>query len=75
MTNFLKITKFIYSKIIVVLIDNKKWERKNLKTGVSRKQSTPNFPKNEPFLPADTHTYVALLPAFCSLSHFHLLET
>ena len=23
----------------------------NLKTGVSRKQSTPNFPKNEHFLP------------------------
>ena len=29
----------------------------NLKTGVSRKQSTPNFPKNE-HLPPDTHTYV-----------------
>ena len=28
----------------------------NLKTGVSRKQSTPNFPKNENFLPPDTHT-------------------
>ena len=26
--------------------------------GVSRKQSTPNFPKNEHFLPPDTHTYV-----------------
>ena len=23
-----------------------------------RKQSTPNFPKNEHFLPPDTHTYV-----------------
>ena len=23
----------------------------------SRKQSTPNFPKNEHFLPSDTHTY------------------
>ena len=28
----------------------------NLKTGVSRKQNTPNFPKNEHFLPPDTHT-------------------
>ena len=28
----------------------------NLKTSVSRKQSTPNFPKNEHFLPPDTHT-------------------
>ena len=32
----------------------------NLKTGVSRKQSTPNFPKNEHFLPPDTHTYVCV---------------
>ena len=30
--------------------------RANLKTGVSRKQGTPNFPKNEHFLPADTCT-------------------
>ena len=29
----------------------------NLKTGVSRKQSASNFPKNEYFLPPDTHTY------------------
>ena len=28
----------------------------NLKTGVSRKQSTPNFPKNEHFLPLGTQT-------------------
>ena len=28
----------------------------NLKTGVSRKQSTSNFPKNEHFLPSDMHT-------------------
>ena len=32
-------------------------QKANLKTGVSRKQSTPNFPKNEHFLPSDTHTY------------------
>ena len=31
-------------------------KRTNLKTVVSRKQSTPNFPKNEHFLPPDTHT-------------------
>ena len=30
----------------------------NLKTGVSRKQSTLNFPKNEHFLPPDVYTYV-----------------
>ena len=35
-------------------------QRANLKTGVSRKQSTPNFPKNEHFLPPDTHTYVCV---------------
>ena len=28
--------------------------------GVSRKQSTPNFPKNEHFLPPDTHMYVCV---------------
>ena len=32
----------------------------NVKTGVTRKQSTPNFPKNEHFLPSVTHTYVCL---------------
>ena len=36
------------------------FKRTNLKTGVSRKQSTPNFPKNEHFLPPDTHTYVCV---------------
>ena len=30
-------------------------KRANLKTDISRKQSTPNFPKNEHFLPPDTH--------------------
>ena len=30
----------------------------NLKTSVSRKQSTPNFPKSKHFLPPNTHTYV-----------------
>ena len=29
-----------------------------LNMGVSRKQSTSNFPKNEHFLPPDLHTYV-----------------
>ena len=33
-------------------------KRANLKTGVTRKQSTPNFPKNEHFLPLDTHTQI-----------------
>ena len=32
----------------------------NLKTGVSRKQSMPNFPKNEHLLPPDTHMYVCI---------------
>ena len=31
---------------------------RNLKTGVSRKEGTPNFAKNEHFLPSDTHPYV-----------------
>ena len=71
--------------IIVQLVGNKT-KRVNLKTGVARKQSTPNFPKNEHFLPPDTHMYVCVseckkcsffvLPAKCLtltfifLSHF-----
>ena len=31
--------------------------RANLKTGVWRKQSTPNFPKKEHFLPAEKHPF------------------
>ena len=30
----------------------------NFKTGISRKQSAPNFPKDKYFLPPDTHTYL-----------------
>ena len=40
-------------------------KRVNLKTGVTRKGSTPKFPKNEHFLPPDTYTddlRFALLP-------------
>ena len=33
-------------------------QKVNLKTEEARKQSTPNFPKNERFLPPDTHTNV-----------------
>ena len=36
-----------------------KGKRAKLKTGASRKQSTPKFPKNKHFLPPDTHTYVS----------------
>ena len=35
-------------------------KRGNLKTDVSRKQSTPKFPKNKHFLRPDTHTYVCV---------------
>ena len=35
-------------------------KRVNLRTGVPRRQSKPNFPKNEHFLPPDTHTYVCV---------------
>ena len=40
---------------------HRKCKRANLKTGVSRNQSTPKFPKNKHFLPPDTHTYVCVL--------------
>ena len=32
----------------------------NLKTGVTRKQGTPNFRKNEHFLSLDTHTHLCV---------------
>ena len=32
----------------------------NLKTEITRKQGTPNFLKNEHFLPPDTHMYVCM---------------
>ena len=35
-------------------------QKENLKTGVIRKQSTPNFPENKHFLPPDTQTYVCV---------------
>ena len=35
-------------------------QRANLKTGVSRKQSTPNFPKKRTFLTTDMHTDVCV---------------
>ena len=44
-----------YSRKLNHMVGNKKGA--NLKTGVTRKQSAPNFPKNEHSLPLDTHTY------------------
>ena len=35
-------------------------KRANLKKGVSRKESMPNFPKNEHFSPPDSQTYVCV---------------
>ena len=32
----------------------------NLKTGITRKQITPNFPRSKYFLPPDTHTHVCV---------------
>ena len=42
-------------------------QKGNLKTGVSRKQSTPKFPKNKHFLPPDTHTFLIPL-SFLNIS-------
>ena len=44
------------SRISLRHITSVQGKRVNLKTGVSRKQSTPNFPKNEHLVPPDTHT-------------------
>ena len=53
-----KIFIFLKNNGFTPLIYQKLEMRANLKTGVSRKQSTQDFPKNEHFLPPDTHTYV-----------------
>ena len=34
--------------------------KRRISKQVTRKQSTPNVPKNEHFLPHDTHTYVCV---------------
>ena len=38
----------------------------NFKTGVTRKQSTPNFPKNEHFLPQEIFVFWNILLALFS---------
>ena len=49
----------------------------NLNTVVTKKQSTPKFPKKEHFLPNDTHAYVtdvlrcAFLPYYRRFATFH----
>ena len=40
--------------------------------GVTRKQSTPNFPKNEHFLPPDTHTRELKAEKMCNTDFFSL---
>ena len=42
---------------LLYLVGNKP-KRRILKRVFQGKQSTPSFPKNEHFLPSDTHTYV-----------------
>ena len=55
------------------LIFRLKGERANLKTEVKRKQSTPNFPKNEHFL--RTYAYQGIRNVYFSenLAYFVLL--
>ena len=54
-----------FTKVLVTLsffkkIVGNRAKKANLKTGVKRKQSMSNFPKNNYFLPPDTHTYVCV---------------
>ena len=52
---------FVFIYFWKYLIRYKKGKRANHKTGVSKKkQSTPNFSKNEYFLTPDTHLYVCV---------------
>ena len=64
MANIFKLYKYIFSFLEIgntskIWFANYKFvgnKVSKLKTSVSRKQSTPNFPENEHFLPPDTHT-------------------
>ena len=49
------------NSVIKYLVGNKVKKRVILKTSVPREQITPNFAKNEHFLPPDTHTFALLL--------------
>ena len=68
-----KKTQFHFFHLIIV---GNKTKRANLKTGVSRKQSTSNFPKSEHFLPPDRHTYVlfVFLPKCSFFRKFDVLN-
>ena len=66
--------KILMPALAFIFVDYKA-KRRNLKTEVTRKQSTPNFPKSEHSLPPDIHTcahlrseirFFAFLPTFCS---------
>ena len=46
--------------MLLALDDFSLSQTSNVKTSVSRKQCTPNFPKNEHFFPPDTQTYVSV---------------
>ena len=41
-------------------ISSKKWQKGESQNGCFKKKSTQSFPKNEHFLPPDTHTYVCV---------------
>ena len=56
----LAITKTIKAKRSMKLNRRCSGKRTNSKTQVTRKKSTANFPKNEHFLPHDTHTCVSV---------------
>ena len=59
---FAIVSNFLKRSIVISM--NYSWvkgKRVNLKTELRRKQSTPNFSKNEHFLPPDAHTYVCVL--------------
>ena len=64
---FLWFKRIIFINEVVVLVWRKalkaakaKGKRTDLKTEVTRKQNMPNVPKNEYFLPPDTHTQTSI---------------
>ena len=49
-------------------------KRANLATGISRKQSTPNFPKSEHLLPPNTQYVMEYLFVRCSEKEWDIIS-
>ena len=56
----LDVVIYLYNSIIRHTFRQQQGKRANLKTGVTRRQRTPNIPKSEHFLTPDTYPYTCV---------------